>query len=107
MFKFNVDALCYGISEILALGRFKNHMGTKMVHFSKPIGMSDPTGTEIEAILEAFETLNDLPWMANPIPHIVPSTLGVKRPEPSFEPHGSTPNLERADQIHATRTQLD
>ncbi|KAK9036451.1 hypothetical protein V6N11_078452 [Hibiscus sabdariffa] len=39
-------------------------------------------------------------------PHIVPSTLRVKRPEPSLKAHGSNPGLERADQIYATRTRL-
>ncbi|KAK8978089.1 hypothetical protein V6N11_062886 [Hibiscus sabdariffa] len=75
-------------------------MGTKMVRFSKSIGMPDPTSAEIEVILEAFEGLNDLPWIANPILHTVPSTLRVKRLEPSLEPHGSSPDLERTDQIH-------
>ncbi|KAK8692947.1 hypothetical protein V6N13_070548 [Hibiscus sabdariffa] len=39
-------------------------------------------------------------------PHTVPSALRVMRPEPSLKPHGSTPGLERAEQINATRTRL-
>ncbi|GMI95232.1 hypothetical protein HRI_003192500 [Hibiscus trionum] len=52
--KFNVDASTSGSFGKAGVGGIpRNYQGVSLALFSKPIGVSDPTGAEISAILEA------------------------------------------------------
>ncbi|KAK8617917.1 hypothetical protein V6N13_080821 [Hibiscus sabdariffa] len=53
-FKFNIDASVVGsYGEADISGILSDYEGTPLIKFSKSIGLSDPTGADLEAIREA------------------------------------------------------
>ncbi|KAL4310177.1 hypothetical protein GQ457_01G054770 [Hibiscus cannabinus] len=64
--KFNVDASVLGSYGEAAIGGIlRDHVGSYLVKFSKSIGLSDPTGAELEAILEACQIFHGSKWFSS------------------------------------------
>ncbi|KAK8556530.1 hypothetical protein V6N12_002929 [Hibiscus sabdariffa] len=51
------------LGEVLALPGLVDPKGIVLIRFSKSIGLSDPTGVELSAILEACILFQSSPWV--------------------------------------------